>query len=95
MAGCSKVVEVPRAGSSMVALSRLKSHFSQRHRDLASHQFQYETQYNREIGDALELAVDLEQPATEDTDTPMVPVGRKSKVQFRAACHSCLVFETN
>ena len=42
---CGKVVLVSRFATAMVALNRLKKHFSQIHRNLNSGQFIYETQY--------------------------------------------------
>ena len=45
---CGKVVLVSRFATAMVALNRLKKHFSQIHRNLNSGQFIYETQYRTE-----------------------------------------------
>ena len=45
---CGKVVLVSRFSTAMVALNRLKKHFSQIHRNLNSGQFIYETQYRNQ-----------------------------------------------
>merc|ERR1719323_633602 len=46
---CGKVVLVSRFSTAMVALNRLKKHFSQIHRNLNSGQFIYETQYRDQV----------------------------------------------
>lgn len=55
---CQKMVAVSRFSTAMVALNRLKSHFTKMHRDLPSEDFKYETRYNHDVENAVNVIVE-------------------------------------
>jgi len=55
---CQKMVAVSRFSTAMVALNRLKSHFTKMHRELPSEDFKYETRYNHDVENAVNVIVE-------------------------------------
>jgi len=60
---CHKTVAVSKVSTSMVALNRLKNHFSKMHKELPSEDFKYEIQYHQDF-DNSDSIVAVENPST-------------------------------
>ena len=82
---CQKMVAVSRFSTAMVALNRLKSHFTKMRRDLPSDDFKYETRYNHDVEDAVNVMVeDMPDPTP---PPPQVPAPEYPSIVYQCAGH--------
>ena len=59
VAACSKTVKVSRNCNPTAALNRLKTHFNKVHTDLDSGSFSYDTRYDRDVDNAVNVSVEV------------------------------------
>ena len=79
---CQKMVEVSKFITAMVAVNRLKKHFTQMHRDLPSEDFKYETKYNHDMENAVTVVV-------EDVATPTPPPPPPPAIEYPTLVYQC------
>jgi len=79
---CQKMVGVSRFSTAMVALNRLKSHFTKMHRDLPSEDFKYETRYNHDVENAVNVIV-------EDVPEPTPPPPPVPPPEYPSIVYQC------
>jgi len=79
---CQKMVAVSRFSTAMVALNRLKNHFTKMHRELSSEDFKYETRYNHDLENAVSVIV-------EEIPTPTPPPPPVAAPEYPSIVYQC------
>ena len=82
MPECQKMVAVFRFSTAMVALNRLKNHFTKMHRELSSEDFKYETRYNHDLENAVNVIV-------EEIPTPTPPPPPVAAPEYPSIVYQC------
>ena len=67
---CSKTVDVSRTVNSTVAINRLKNHFLKMHKELDSSLFSYETRYNKDVENAVNVSIEMPSPVKTNVEEP-------------------------
>ena len=69
---CGREFDVTKTCSAPVSLNKLKTHFRSVHRDLDTGAFKYETRYNRDVEDAVNVSADVSLPGSDDVVSEVV-----------------------